>query len=109
MNKKLILALAAVSLALPLASQAGVGLSINLGGPAVVVQPPPPPPEAEEVPPPPPPPQYVWTPGYWSWNGGQYVWVPGSYQVAQTGRHWVRHHYEPDGAGGWTFVPGHWE
>jgi hypothetical protein len=51
---------------------------------------------------------YVWTPGYYGWNGQAYVWSPGAWVVAPwpganwEPAHWVRRH------GGWVFVEGHW-
>jgi WXXGXW repeat (2 copies) len=51
---------------------------------------------------------YVWTPGYYRWDGRMYVWVPGAWVVAPrpgvrwVPAHWMRHH------GGWVFVEGHW-
>jgi hypothetical protein len=96
---------------LPATSYAGVGLSVNIGGPRVVVQVPPPPPQAEVIPPPPPPPPcpgYEWTPGFWSWNGVDYVWTSGSYVLQQPGQHWVPAHYDQNGPS-YIFVPGHWE
>ena len=99
MNKKLLVsALLAVGLAVPAASQAAhVGIGINIGPPAAVV----------EAPPPPPQPGYIWTPGYWSWNGVQYVWVPGHYVLGRPGWRWVPEHYVQRGPY-YTFVPGHW-
>lgn len=47
-----------------------------------------------EVVPPVPAVGYVWTPGYWNWNGLRYVWVRGAYVL-------------PPRFGA-AFVPGHW-
>ncbi|WP_258005628.1 YXWGXW repeat-containing protein [Castellaniella caeni] len=59
----------APALLLPAAAQAAVsiGIGITLAPPAlpVVVQPVAP------------APGYIWTPGYWAWNGGGYDWVDG--------------------------------
>jgi len=51
---------------------------------------------------------YVWTPGYYNWNGSAYVWSPGRYQRPphpharfEAGR-W--HHHN----GQWYFTQGHW-
>ena len=38
-----------------------------------------PPPLPVYVQPPIPGPGYIWTPGYWSWNGSDYFWVPGAW------------------------------
>ncbi len=77
---------------------ANARVSVHIGPPAIIV----------ETPPPPPGPAYVWTPGYYRWDGQAYVWVPGMWVVAPwpgarwEPPHWVRHH------GGWVFVEGHW-
>jgi hypothetical protein len=49
-------------------------------GTSVVVAQPPPAPLAE-VEPPAPGPDYVWTTGYWNWNGAAWVWAPGVWVV----------------------------
>jgi hypothetical protein len=72
--------------------------------PVVTVKPPPPP---FEVIPVAPGPVYVWTPGYWSWQGS-WVWVRGAWvmpprpKAVWVNGHWVYHHH------GYTWVPGHW-
>ena len=88
-----------LSIALLLTSAAGnAHLLVRIGPPPVVV----------ETPVPAPGPGYVWTPGYYSWNGQAYVWVPGVWVVAPfPGARWVpprwvhRH-------GGWGFIGGRW-
>ena len=75
-------------------------------GAAVVTQEPPPP--QVEVIPAPPAPEYVWAPGYWSWNVGGWVWVRGHYVI---GPHphalWVNGHWARRGHG-YFWVNGHW-
>jgi len=44
---------------------------------------------------------YVWTPGYWNWNGHRYVWTNGKYVKARHGYHYR----EPS----WTETNGRWE
>jgi len=56
-----------VFLALPLASFAQVGISVNFAPPPLIV----------EAQPPAPVEGYIWTPGYWGWGGANYYWVPG--------------------------------
>jgi YXWGXW repeat-containing protein len=56
-----------VFLALPLASFAQVGISVNFAPPPLIVEAQPPAPVAG----------YIWTPGYWGWGGAAYYWVPG--------------------------------
>ncbi|WP_051362225.1 YXWGXW repeat-containing protein [Solimonas soli] len=34
-------------------------------------------------------PGYVWTPGYWAWNGDDYYWVPGAWVIAPVGMLWT--------------------
>jgi hypothetical protein len=53
-------------------------------------------------------PGYIWTPGYWPWNGATYVWVSGSWvRPPRTTAVWVPGHWVSRGAG-WVWVPGHW-
>jgi|KBSMisStandDraft_5_1062788.scaffolds.fasta_scaffold475447_2 hypothetical protein len=72
--------------------------TVHIAPPPIVVETPGPPPEAA----------YVWTPGYYVWNGIAYVWVPGRWVRAPwpgarwVAPHWIHHH------GGWVFVGGHW-
>ena len=50
-------------------AQFSIGISINIGPPALPIY----------VQPPCPQPNYIWAPGYWAWNGiGDYYWVPGT-------------------------------
>jgi hypothetical protein len=98
-RRALIMAMSILSTGVPgLSAQAEAGVAITLGSA-------PPPLRVERVPPP--RRGYVWSPGYWAWNGRHYVWVAG---------YWVhvRHHqyYAPghwvEGPGGWQFVPPAW-
>src|ERR1051326_1631686 len=72
----------------------------------VVVQEAPPPPKTEVIVESPGP-GYVWTPGYWSWQG-RWVWIGGRYVVRPhphavwVGGHWVRR------GRGHVWVEGHW-
>lgn len=65
----LLVLLAAVTLAMPVAATAQVSLS-------VVIAPPPLPVYTQ---PPCPAPGYIWTPGYWAWGPDEYYWVPGTW------------------------------
>jgi hypothetical protein len=50
---------------------------------------------------------YLWTPGYWAWNG-EYYWVPGTWIMApQTGYLWTPG-YWGWGGGGYFFNEGYW-
>jgi hypothetical protein len=71
--------IAALALAaLPLASQAGVFVSVTIAPPVLPVY--------EQ--PPIPAPGYIWTPGYWAWDGS-YYWVPGTWVLAPVGLLWT--------------------
>jgi hypothetical protein len=65
-------------------AHASVFVSVGIAPPAIPVY----------VQPPIPAPGYVWTPGYWAWNGEGYVWVDGA---------WVLPPYE-----GALWTPGYW-
>ena len=53
-------------------------------------------------------PNYVWTRGYWRWNGTNYVWAPGSWVVrprptaVYVEGHWLRR------GSRWVWVAGYW-
>jgi hypothetical protein len=66
---------------------------------------------------PPPPPRviearpragYVYTPGYWQWNGRRHVWVDGRYVRERRGYRWDESRWDNDGdryrfhRGGWV-------
>jgi hypothetical protein len=82
---------------------AGVGLAkvrvyVGTAPPAAVV----------ETAPPSPGYGYVWTPGYYNYNGGSYAWTNGQWMRAPHGRHhyvggtWVRSHR------GYYYRDGYW-
>lgn len=61
-----------------------------------------------EVQPPQPGPGFVWTPGYWNWNGAQHVWVNGQWAMPQQpGATYVPPRWER-GRRGYRFEPGRW-
>jgi hypothetical protein len=62
--------------ALPQKAEAGVYIGVGVS----VGVPPPPLPVYEQ--PPIPGPGYIWTPGYWAWDGAEYYWVPGTWVIA---------------------------
>ncbi len=75
--------------------------------PTVMAPAAPPAPQVEVVPVTPGP-DYVWMPGYWSWNGTVWIWVGGRWgprpypHAVWVGPHWVRHgHY-------YAWQGGHW-
>src|SRR5450631_1576539 len=75
-----------LSLALPLAAhaQVGIGLSVTIAPPEIPVYEQPPIPDDG----------YIWTPGFWQWGPDGYFWVPGT---------WV----EPPSVG-LLWTPGYW-
>lgn len=53
-------------------------------------------------------PGYIWTDGYWNYNGGGWGWVNGRWMLPPRGRHyWVRSEWRHEG-GRWRFHQGHW-
>src|SRR6185437_11537701 len=66
-----LLAIAAIA-AIPGRANAGVFVSVNIAPPALPVY----------VQPAIPGPGYIWTPGYWAWDGDEYYWVPGTWVPA---------------------------
>ena len=74
MNKKILLSLVLpLSMAaVPMISQANVSISINIAPPVLPVY-------AQPVCP---GDGYIWTPGYWAWDGVGYYWVPGTWVLA---------------------------
>jgi WXXGXW repeat (2 copies) len=73
----------------------------------VVVVPSAPPAARVEVIPAPPGPHYVWTPGYYAWNGG-WVWIGGRYVVRPRAKAvWVGGHWAPHGHG-YVWIGGGW-
>ena len=88
-------AVLACSLAAPSFAQVGVGIYIHRT----------PPPLRVETPPPSPGPDYVWTEGYWNWDGGRYVWIGGRWnRRPYEGAYWIHPHYDR----GWQYHEGHW-
>jgi len=74
----------------------------------VVVRVSPPAPRVEAVPALPVAGYYVWTPGYWRWDGARYVWIPGIYVAPpHAGAVWVPGHWVA-GRRGWVWAGGHW-
>ncbi|WP_211226176.1 YXWGXW repeat-containing protein [Solimonas flava] len=94
----LALLLAAVLFA-PRAATAGtsVFISVNVGPPPLPVY------EQPWCP----GPGYVWTPGYWAWNGDAYYWVPGAWVLAPVGMLWTPGYWVWR-EGYYTWTPGYW-
>src|SRR5215475_14220275 len=68
----------------PSFSQVEVGVSVDFAPPDLPVYDQPPCPGDD----------YIWTPGYWDWDGNDYYWVPGTWVLAP----------EP----GYFWTPGYW-
>ncbi len=67
-----------------------------------------PPPLRVEVRPPCPVVGYVWTPGYWHWEGGHHIWAAGRWVAPpRPGAVWVAPRWERAGAR-WRLHPGLW-
>jgi hypothetical protein len=101
MKKVLVSALFAAGMigtvATPLPSMAAVGVYVNVA---------PPPERSERVPAP--RRGYVWSPGYWNWQGKRHVWVKGSWVRERRGYSYQPHRWvERDGR--WYLERGHWE
>src|SRR5690242_7418040 len=90
-----------------LSSALGLLLAVGAANAEVVVRIGPPRPQVERRIPPPGR-GYVWTPGYYRWDGRAYVWMPGAWVLPPRpharweAHHWVRRN------GNWVFVEGHW-
>jgi hypothetical protein len=83
---------------MPRPAHAGVAVFVGVAPPAPLVQ----------VVPVAPRVGYVWTPGYWSWNGFRYVWIGGAYVVPpRPAAVWVPGRWY-GGPRGWAWAGGHW-
>lgn len=93
--------LAAGALAAPLPSLAQGGevkiIVVETAPPAAKPSPPPAPTKVG----------YVWSPGYWNWNGTAYVWTEGSWVAVVEAKTWVPPTWTKQD-GKWYFTAGHW-
>jgi len=84
----------------PARAAVSFGVSVGFGPPAIPYY----------VQPPAPDPNYIWSPGYWAYDGnsGGYYWVPGTWVPApQPGLYWTPGYWGWNGNGyGWN--PGYW-
>ncbi|MBD8879582.1 MULTISPECIES: YXWGXW repeat-containing protein [Rhodanobacter] len=89
---------AAVAAAIPSRAHAGVFVSVNIAPPPLPVY----------VQPAIPAPGYIWTPGYWAWNGAGYYWVPGAWILPPyVGALWTPGYWGWSG-GVYLFHAGYW-
>lgn len=97
-----VLAAFAALTALPQKANAGVFIGVGVS----VGVPPPPLPIYDQ--PAIPGPGYIWTPGYWAWDGDEYYWVPGTWILAPFyGALWTPGYWGWDGAF-YVFHSGYW-
>ena len=89
---------AVILMALSAASFAQIGISVAFGPPALPIYEQPICPEEG----------YIWTPGYWAWDGGDYYWVPGTWVLApEVGSLWTPG-YWGWGGGAFFWHEGYW-
>jgi hypothetical protein len=85
----------------PVTMQTQAGLIVPVQPPAAI----------EEIPPAERPQgdQFVWIPGYWSWDAARldYIWVSACWRAAPPSRSWVPG-YWAQVSGGWEWVSGFW-
>jgi hypothetical protein len=92
------LAVAAILMFMPVASFAGVFISVGIAPPALPVY----------TQPVCPGPGYIWTPGYWAYGDAGYYWVPGVWVMApQPGLLWTPGYWGWSGAA-FVFHEGYW-
>jgi hypothetical protein len=93
-----VLLAAAVASVIPGRAHAGVFISVNIAPPPLPVY----------VQPAIPAPGYIWTPGYWAWNGAGYYWVPGAWILPPyIGALWTPGYWGWSG-GVYLFHAGYW-
>ena len=51
---------------------------------------------------------YVWTPGFWRWDGKRYVWNGGHWIAQREGNAWIPDSWDKHGDK-WHYTAGHWE
>lgn len=83
----------------PLQAAAQVDINISIGSA-------PPPLRYERVPPP--RSGYIWSPGYWDWNGHTHIWAEGHWIRARPGYEYDRAEWYQDN-GQWHLRKGKWK
>lgn len=98
LRRKAAALLGALLVGLPLASTAGIFVSVDIAPPALPVYSQPPMPGDG----------YIWTPGYWAYSDDGYFWVPGTWVLAPyRGALWTPG-YWAWGGDGYAFHEGYW-
>ena len=96
----LILGLGLVAAAPAAQAQISIGINVNLAPPPLPIE------EQPEIP----GYGYIWTPGYWAWDGdyGSYYWVPGEWiQPPRVGLYWTPGYWGWNN-GAFIFNSGYW-
>jgi hypothetical protein len=89
---------AAILMALPASSFAGIGITVVIAPPMIPVY------EQPALP----GEGYIWTPGYWAYSGDDYFWVPGTWVRPPTvGYLWTPGYWAYD-SGRYAFRTGYW-
>ncbi len=98
LTHSLLLAVAMLTLCSASFAQIGIGISVRFGPPELPVYEQPICP-AEG---------YIWTPGYWAWDGDDYYWVPGTWVLApEVGYFWTPPYWAWGGSA-FFFHEGYW-
>ena len=89
---------AVILMVLSAASFAQIGISVSFGPPALPIYEQPICPEDG----------YIWTPGYWAWDGNDYYWVPGTWvEAPEVGFLWTPGYWGWGGSA-FFFHEGYW-
>jgi WXXGXW repeat (2 copies) len=92
------LSIAIAVLTLSIASFAQLEISVNIAPPELPVY------EQPVIP----GDGYIWTPGYWAWDGYEYFWVPGTWVLAPEPGYFWTPGYWAWGGDGYIFHQGYW-
>ncbi|HEU0195581.1 MAG TPA: hypothetical protein VFQ88_00015 [Nevskiaceae bacterium] len=90
--------LAAATLGLAFPAMAQVSVSVTIAPPVIPVYAQPPVPASG----------YLWTPGYWAWNGAGYYWIPGAWVLPPAPGYLWTPPWWAWNAGLYVFNPGYW-
>jgi hypothetical protein len=97
-SRLLLIIVAMLALGAAASAQVGVGVSVSFGPPELPVYDQPICPGDG----------YIWTPGYWAWDGGDYYWVPGTWiEAPEVGFLWTPGYWGWEN-NGFFFHDGYW-